>query len=258
MKKRFLAIGIGVLSAGIAFSGMTACQNLYGRFIYDDAMRYSVGGASVAGTVTQLEVDWLSGSVNVAYGDVEKVTFSESANQTLAEKDTVHYWLENTTLHIKYAQSGSRFTANNVLAKDLTVILPASLALNGLEIDSVAADVILTDIKTHDVDIEIVSGDVNGSFNGVHDFSVDIVSGNAELHFATAPNSGEYQNVRGDMTLYLPAETGFTLELEKARGSFECEFETVKRGDRYVCGNGANEYDIETVSGNVYLKKTVQ
>ena len=55
--------------------------------------------------------------------------------------------------------------------------------------------------------------------------------------------------------MYLPENTGFTLDVEKLSGTFESEFETVKQGNNYVCGNGLIEYDIETVSGNVAVKK---
>ena len=38
-------------------------------------------------------------------------------------------------------------------------------------------------------------------------------------------------------------------------GSFESEFDTIKQGDEYVCGNGANEYEFETVDGDIFVKK---
>ncbi len=55
--------------------------------------------------------------------------------------------------------------------------------------------------------------------------------------------------------MYLPENTGFTLDVEKLNGAFESDFETVKQGNSYVYGNGLIEYDIETVSGNVAVKK---
>ena len=75
MKKKTLTTAIAaVFAAGIAIAGMTACN--VERFTYDDAERYRAGATNVTGNVTDLEIDWLSGNVNVAYGEVETVTFS--------------------------------------------------------------------------------------------------------------------------------------------------------------------------------------
>ena len=254
MKKKFLTTAIAaVLVAGISLAGMTACN--VERFTYDDAERYRVGATDVTGNVTDLEIDWLSGNVNVAYGEVETVMFSETSEETLTQENTVHYWLENSTLHIKYAKSGIKLTNEDPPEKDLTVLLPASLALKGLEIESVDANVVLTGINVDDVEIDNIAGNIDATFGTVREFSVAVVSGNANMSFATAPTEGEYSNVHGDLTLYLPAETQFTIEVEKLNGSFNSEFDTVKQGNSYVCGNGANEYEFETVSGSVSLKK---
>ena len=254
MKTKFLAPFMAtMLTLGLMLSGMTACN--VERFDYDNAQKYSVGGANVTGNVTNVEIDWVAGDVNVEYGDVSAVTFSETSEDTITDDVTLRYWLENTTLHIKYAKSGLKVTNESLPDKALKVVLPSSLALNSLEIDSVDAEIAVNGIKTADLDIESVAGNVNATLDGVRDFSVDMVSGNVELRFISAPAEGEYQNVHGDLTLYLPEGTGFTLEVEKMNGSFNSEFETTQNGDRYVCGNGGNEYEIETVSGNVTVKK---
>lgn len=255
MKKKILTTAIAtVLVAGISLATMSACNNVE-RFTYDDAGKYNVGAASVAGNVTDLEIDWVTGNVSVAYGDVENVTFSEKSEETLTEENTVRYWLENSTLHIKYAKSGVKLTNENSPEKDLTVLLPETLFLNGLEIEAVDANVVLTDINAGDVDIDNVSGNLDATFGKVREFSVSVVTGDAAMRFMTAPTDGEYSNVHGDLTMYLPEDTGFTLEVSKLKGSFESEFDIVKQGNTYVCGNGLIEYEFETVVGNVALKK---
>jgi hypothetical protein len=42
---------------------------------------------------------------------------------------------------------------------------------------------------------------------------------------------------------------------ENALEIIESEFDTIKQGDKYVCGNGANEYAFETVDGDIFVKK---
>lgn len=255
MKKKILTTAIAtVFVVGISLATMSACDNVE-RFTYDDAGKYSVGASSVTGKVTDLEIDWVTGSVSVAYGDVENVTFSEKSEETLTEENTVRYWLENSTLHIKYAKSGVKLSNKNAPEKDLTVVLPTALTLDDLEINSVEANVSLRNIQANDVEIDNVAGDLDAAFDSLREFSVSVVSGDAIMRFATAPTDGEYSNVHGDLIMYLPEGTGFTLEVEKLNGAFESEFDTVKQGNTYVCGNGANEYEFETVSGNVAVKK---
>lgn len=255
MKKKNLMMAFAIIfTAGISMVGMTACDSTE-YFTYADAGKYSAGGANIESTITDIEIDWVSGNVNVAYGDVENVTFSEQAQETLSQETTMHYWLENATLHIKYAKSGIKLTNMEQPAKDLTVLLPASLVLNELEIDSVDANVTVTDLNVQDVEIDNVAGNIDATFASIHDFSVSLVSGNATMRFATVPKEGDYSNVHGDLTLYLPADTGFTAEMSKINGSFESEFDTIKQGDEYVCGNGANEYEFETVDGDIFVKK---
>ena len=275
MKKGFLTLGIvASLSLGLALAGMTACN--IETFTYDNAGKYSVGEASMTSAVTEIEVDWISGNVNVVYGDVENVAFAETATETLSEDTTVHYWLEKTTLHIKYAKSGIALTNKEYPDKDLTVTLPNALSLNKIEIETVEADVTLTEISAVEVEldsvagnivcglqtvselsVDTISGDIEIVGKAVADFDVETVSGNVQMTCETAPKRGSFDSVSGDFTLKLPAETGFSVELENANGSFESEFETTKNGNKYVCGNGENAYEIEIGTGKVRIVKAV-
>ena len=254
MKKNFLKTAMAaIFTTGIALASMTACN--VERFTYEEAERYKAGSAKLTENVTELEIDWLLGNVNIAYGDVETVTFSETSEENLTVDMTMHYWLENSTLHIKYAKSGIKLTNKTQPAKDLTVLLPAALVLKELDLELVDANATLTDVNADEVEIENVAGKIDASFGSVREFSVSAVSGDANMRFATMPSKGEYENVHGDLTMYLPENNGFTIEADIFNGGFESEFDTVKSGNRYVYGNGASEYEFETVSGNVVLKK---
>ena len=256
MKKfgKFILFGLtAAVAVGTALAGMTACN--VESFHYDDAKNYSVGGATVSNTVGELEIEWLTGEVNVVYGDVETVTFSEKSDETLSKERTLHNWLDGVTLHIKYAESGIKLTNVKLPEKALTVTLPNALALNGLEIETVDADISVQNIKASDVEIENIAGSVTGVFDGVREFSVDMISGNADLRFLTAPSEGSYKNVSGNVTLYLPDGTGFTADVELLAGGFNTSFETTERGDEIIVGDGVNEYEFESVSGNVRVEK---
>ena len=253
MKKKFIATLVAAVLAFGLMAGTTGCAEE--SFAYDDANKYSVGTAELTGNVTDLEVDWLSGSVNVAYGDVSNVTFSETSEDTLSDDFTIRYWLENTTLHIKYAKSGVKLTNVDCPEKDLTVTLPKALSLTSLEIDSVDAAITVTDVSANEVEIETIAGNINASFDAVQEISLDSVSGNMGLSFKTAPKEGEFKCVSGNVNVKLPENTGFTAEMEKMNGKLFCDFETTKNGNVYTCGDGVNDYEFELVSGDLTITK---
>lgn len=276
MKKRFLLAGItaALCASAVALSGCSITTGI----TYSNADKYTAGGTTVTGTVTKLDIDWVDGSVDVAYGDVAGVTFSETSSVTLDKRETVHYWLEDTTLHIKFAQSKGGIYLNGYPEKALTVTLPAELQLTELDIAVVDADVAIDNVAANDVEIETVGGEVNAylvgttrelsvytaggditvNANDVTEFEIETVGAEVYLESVTAPRSGSFDATGGSFTLALYDDiTGFTFEMEGVVGDFNSEFETIKRGDSYVYGDGGNEYEAETVGGNVtVLKKT--
>ena len=273
MRKKFLAFGMtAMLSVGLALAGMTACNAE--KFSYDNSNRYSVGNASMTSAVTEVEVEWLSGKVNVVYGDVERVSFAETSAETLTDDITLHYWLDNTTLHIKYAKSGIMLTNQQYPDKELTVTLPSSLSLNKIEVESVDADITLTGLNATEIEVESIAGNIVCELATVGELSVESVSGNVDVKAAAltefdveavhgdisltcqqAPKRGSLDSVSGAVLLTLPKETGFSVEIENASGSFESEFEMVQNGNKYVCGNGENAYEIEIGTGSAKIRK---
>ena len=92
MKKKSFTLGLVGLCTATLFTGCTAGQH------YDNAKAYTMGGASLSKTVTALDVNWISGNVNIVYDDVTGVSFSESSEETLTEKTSMYYWLDGTVL----------------------------------------------------------------------------------------------------------------------------------------------------------------
>lgn len=253
MKKRFLTLGIVTAIVATLF-GLSGCTSDYH---YDHADKYTAGGAELTKTVTELDVEWLAGSVTVVGGEGETLSFSEASKETLDERTSLYYWLDGTTLRIKYAQSQKEWgwSDNDYPSKDLTVTLPAT-ALQKLEVATVSANVTLEGVQSNETEIETVSGKIEGALHGtVRELSVDAVSGNVFLECTTAPQEASFNSVSGNITLTIPEDSQFTAEIETVSGAVACDFETTQTGKDYVCGNGENQYEMETVSGNVKLAK---
>lgn len=228
----------------------------FGGFTYDHAELYTAGGGSVSGTVTELEIDWVDGSVEIVYGDVETVTFSESSGETISDEQTMRYWLEGSTLHLKFAQSKRGVSTKSFPKKDLKVVLPKESILWGVEIEAVDTLVNLSGISVSDLDIETVNGNVNAYLVGTsQEISVETVGGDVVIESVVAPQELSFESVGGSLILGLTQTEGFTFEVTKLGGTFTSEFETVKEGKRYVYGTGVCQYEAETVGGSVSVKK---
>ena len=271
MKKRYFGFGLALTLIGASI-GLSACSK---NLSYANADQYTAGGATLTETVTSVEVEWLSGNVDFAYGNEAEVSFSETSEGKLNERNTLYYWLEGTTLHIKFAQSRLGWFGGSYPSKDLTVTLPQGLILNKLEIDSVSADVDINEVSAREIEVESVSGEVTGTLaEGVRELGIETVSGDVNVVAGavetfdiettsgeislqvTNPNSGSIDSTSGNVVLTMsPSIEGFLLEMETTSGDFSSDFETSKEGNKYRYGTGRSKIELETVSGNISLMK---
>lgn len=260
-------------------------------FYYPDSEKYTAGGAEISSEISAVEIEWISGGVNVKYHEENTVKFSETANRSLTEANTLHYYVDGSTLRIKFAQSGR--INFGTLSKTLDVFLPQDLSLSGLEIKTVSADISADGISSRNLnaesvsgrigllnctisnnaDLESVSGDieltspenihileaeaVSGSITvnipGTDSFDISTVSANIKITSAEAPLNGAAKSTSGDIKIYLPENSQFEIDVHTVSGDFNSVFALTSEGNRYTCGAGANKYSAETVSGDISL-----
>lgn len=197
---------------------------------------YSVDAAGI----DAVRIDWVSGEVTVKIGETDQILFSE-AGADLTEKTALRYIVQGNTLEIHYCEEQSFFHID-LPAKQLTVILPATLAANlqFLSVETVSADAIIDDplFRMEKLHFETVSGNLNAVFDSAVEMSTETVSGNISV--SGAVNDFEADSVSGDVSV------------SGAISKFEAESES---GDVLLdCRNGAPmELDVDTTSGNVVL-----
>jgi len=245
---------------------------------YAHADQYTAGSGSVQGNVTELEIDWIDGSVEIVYGDVENVTFTETSQKTLPEEKTVHYWLENTTLHLKFAKARELIKLSKYPDKALKVVLPRGTELKKLDLKAVDTSVKIDHVSISDVEIDGVNGEVNAYLVGttreisvdttdgditiqgeeILDFDIDIVGADVYVESVVMPREGSFDSVGGSLTLALyEGIEGFCVEFDTVGGKFQSDFTAVKNGENYVYGQGGGVYEVDTVGGDVkIIKKT--
>lgn len=238
---------------------------------YSKSNTYSVA----ADGIDAVQIDWVSGDVTIKIGETDQIVFSESC-AGLAEETALRYAVQGSTLGIHYCDN-QNFVNINLPSKQLTVILPATLAANLREISvgTVSADVTIDDPAFHmeKLDVETVSGNLNAVLDFAGKMELDTVSGGLTVNAAVnefdaestsgdvlldcrsgAPGELDVNTVSGNVTLYLPQDADLTLDYETASGDFESALAMGVHNGNYTIGNGRGEWEVETVSGDLIVK----
>lgn len=235
---------------------LVGCRNhsgitVFGSYNYSDAGRYRSGGASVQ-EASELNINWVDGSVTVGFHKGQEIVFSEQASGRLTEESSLHWRLNNGVLYVKYAASG--FRTGEGLNKQLTVLLPEGMRLDAVRIDAVSADVGLEAGMVDDLVVNAVSGNVHAVCDEVRTAAVDSVSGDVQMKFAHAPASIRINTVSGDAVAEMPRTAGFTARVDTVSGAVGGSMPmTESSRGRYVSGDGSCDIRIDTVSGDVRL-----
>lgn len=212
---------------------------------YDDAASYSTGEYKEASNITKIEVDWLNCSVVVEVHNSDNFFSFESfcldddqvPSDEIPAQQSMHWYLDGTTLKIKFWESGYSSTEN--IEKHLTVRVPANVSKNvSVEVNTISANILLTDDATFQkVDLETVSGNINcsGNLTATESVKFKTVSGNI-----TASKTEKVSSSRVDAPEF---------EVETTSGNINVAAE---RFD----GRNMINVDIETVSGacEIYLQ----
>ncbi len=174
MKKVFLCALLLVLTFSLC-----ACGSI--SYSYANASRYAAGGTVITGAVDSLEIDWIDGSVTVAYHKENTMEISETAKRNLSDAEKLHWWLDGTTLRVKYARSETTITGNP--QKKLTVTLPESAdsPLKSVEIVTVSGSIRCMPLYAETVKLSSVSGSINAEC-AADDLNASTVSGKITLN----------------------------------------------------------------------------
>ena len=236
-RSKELTVALIFVLAGLAVCAWLMFGSASGGLTYADADKYTVGEATVSGSVENLFVDWTAGQVNIEYHNGDGVIITEKANQPLNEDDRLRWWLDGTTLRIRYAKPGFRISFN--LDKQLTVSLPADTVLKSADISSTSGDLNIPGLVAD----EIRLGSTSGSISAV-----------------TVTDKLTASSTSGDITVR-QGDTIGTVDLDSTSGSISCTLGTNAAAVTAKSTSGSISLDaagsIETVklgstSGSIY------
>ena len=268
-------LAIGVLRTSPLSNGHLL--RLRGRSLDEPSSAGVTGSAYQAeksASVRTIQIDWLSGEIDIRTGDVDTVTVTETAPS-------------NSEYAMYCRQSGDKLEIsacrdtfisvkgiNGSLKKDLTVLLPRNLSLKTLVIDSASSDITVTDMEIAGADINTTSGvsrfvncvlgeleldTASGdlSYEGILDnLEVDAASAKVTVIARNVPDAIDVDTASGDLELTLPEDAGFTVKVDALSSKINSEFPCESRNGLQICGNGHCQIDMDTMSGKVNIYKS--
>ena len=256
-KSKVLTLALIVVLAGLAVCGWLMFGNTSAGLAYANADKYTVGEATVSGTVENLFVDWTAGQVNIEYHNGEGVIITEKANQPLNEDDKVRWWLDGTTLRIRYAKPGFRISFN--LDKQLTVSLPAGTVLKSADISSTSGDLNIPGLVADEIRLGSTSGSIS-AVTVTDKLTASSTSGNITVRQGDTVGTVDLDSTSGSISLDVAGSIE-TVHLESTSGSMYLHLTSVGKAELSStsgCVDGVfsafRDLKIGTTSGSVSVK----
>lgn len=282
----------GILCVGLAGGLEGFSFGFSDAYRYPHADRYLVGNGQTDDAIHTIDINWVSGTVQLLPADDAVLRWEETCSRSLEDKWRVHYLVENGVLHLQFRET-SWLHIGSTPSKDLTVYIPAALTLKECDVENVSGEIRLTDLSPDKADLETVSGNitvqhmtcgkldmttvsgqvqaeqvtattldtesVSGDIqiNGaIQRWDMESVSGNGSLSSAVRPQTVDTETVSGDITLTIPDNDGFLAKLDAPDNHFFCDFPVSSRGeDTWMYKNGGAEFSFDSVSGDITIRQ---
>lgn len=191
---------------------LTLCLALAGcktNYVYDNSSAYAAGDATLSQAVEEIDVDWVSGEVEISYYNGAYVSFSETADREISGDFALRYLVEGNKLTVRYASSG-KFDFKNS-EKTLTLLVPENATVNVLSVNTVSADVTVEGIAAAAAKVKTVSGDVELRSANFTELDLETVSGDADVYLASRCGALSANTVSGDLDLRLEEVVRFNV-----------------------------------------------
>lgn len=228
-------------------------------------------GTADPSKIRDITIEWAAGSITIQPGDVDVITFTESASEnsryTMVTKES------GGKLTIAFGQDSifGGISIGSIDHKDLVITVPRGWACSSLDIEAASAEVTVTDMAIQEVEIESASGVCTFTSCQIGSLDVDTASGNVKftgtldtLEFDgmsarftsvldNTPSRMTMDTMSGDMDITLPADSGFTATIDAMSSDFSSDFPAVRQNESYVCGDGSCRISVSAMSGDVTI-----
>lgn len=289
---------IALLLTGLMLFALLGCISISGLSCsvpvrYTNADKYTAGNFTYeSDKVTKVEIEWASGGITLKNGK-GTLSVTENGADSLSEEEQMHWWLDGTTLRIKFCKSGYQMTLDKAFneKKELTIELPDfvdldidvasgkvvaenTLNLGKLNLDTASGGTDIRSLSAKKVKVNAASGRTTfGSVNVSASFEVDTASGGLTVDRISAGEI-EIDSASGGVTLGIDTvetikidsasggirlklnqpERGATVRCDKVSGSIDIKLPYEKDGEAYKIGLGAADIRVSVVSGSVTIE----
>jgi hypothetical protein len=194
----------------------------FAAYSYPNAAKYTAGDAVIKKTVNNLDVDWVSGQVKIAYHRDPTVELHETSKKKLSKDMQMRWWLDGDTLRVRFAKPG--FHQINIPNKVLTITLPEDSVFGEVSMAATSADFLIPDLQTDSLKLNVSSGDIMAAAEA-RTARVGASSGDLDLRFGGKAKEIAVKTTSGD--LELEAGTIDRLTAESSSGEMEIRAKTV-------------------------------
>ena len=238
------------------------CLALFGcgrtTFVYKNADKYTMGGSELGDKIEALEIEWIDGSVTVEYHSESTVKFSETSKQPLIDDAVMRWWLDGTTLHLKYAASNVILPSG--LNKHLTVYIPENFEFESVEISTVSGSISFEKMSAKTAELSAVSGSVDAS-GSAGNLNMSSVSGTVNAEFET--KTATLENISGNINFSAMSDIE-NLKIQTVSGFIDARTKDINNGKiettsgklTFECEKAGEKLDISSVSGTITVDCT--
>lgn len=226
-KIKIAMIICGVVLACAVILTFTGGFGVAGLGSYANADKYTAGETEVKEPVKNLDINWTSGKVTVAYHAENTITLRETAKRDLSEDEKLQWWLDGTTLRVQFTKPGIRW---NMPGKELTITLPQDIQLEDVSIQLTSGDAEVPSLKAEKAELGCTSGHVDAVLDA-DNVTVESTSGDLKVTLKGAADFVRVGSTSGD--IQLEAEKAGTISAGATSGKISItagEAEKVKVG----------------------------
>ena len=223
------------------------------------AEQYRTGDAEISAAVRNLDINWTSGKVNIAYHSGNNILISEKTSGFISGDMRMRWRVDGDTLRIEYNQPGFHLFSILPHEKELTVILPDGLTLTEANISTTSADMSIPALYADRVKIKSTSGDVRAAVNA-RSIQSKLTSGDIELQVMHAAEEITIESTSGDITL-IAAGTKDKTAIDTTSGTIHAAVKQTKEfkakstsGDIQAVIGSAQKTEVKSVSGKVTVE----
>lgn len=234
------------------------------------------GVALDAASIREMEIEWAAGSIKIQPMEITEIRIAEEGKDR--EKNPMVWNVREGKLSIQYSKNtdhafGMGLVLGKEESKNLIIEVPFGWQCDSLEIDAASASLEVQELTIREMefdgasgtcifdnctveklDLDTASGDVR--FTGsLQQLDCDSASADILLELTNVPRSIELDTASGDLEVTLPADAGFAVTLDALSSDFRSDFDTIRRNNSYVAGNGRCRIDVDAMSGDVTVRK---